>query len=683
MGRTDQETIDLLNKRKKLANKNSSVRNKKFQMFTDMYYNKYTSPLMKTTSSQIHNPKVFQIVESQASALTTTAPKGVFLPRKATDKAASYELGELYKYQWDKAGMPLKQHIIIKKMVYLGMTPVELCWKYDDRDSYDSWDVKVLKLQSCMFDPSHDPSTPYSHANWFLYEEIVGLEDLKRINKANGPVKYQNLAKLEALLEEGDKQELDSDNDSDDTDVIRGFNQSNTDKYDNSSKKFKVIRMYERDRWTAYVPAHDLLILDIANPYEHGELPIHIAYNSIAPDSVYGISDVEPIAGLVDAVNTLMSQKMDAGVYSLNPAFIANGFQSTEGIVFESGAIISTSQGQTIEPIQIQDAAIQTFQQEYLMLNQSIQDATGIIDTSKTASDATALNKTATGVKASVAEQNVRKAIKLKLLEEFVEGLARQSMKLNKQFIQEPVIVRVTDKDAMNHFNNSAAEQTVPINGKSDPKFKMDENGKIGFLAVTKEDVNGDYVFIVDSESLAQSDPVVEQGRMDKLAILLFNPNVTMGLAKEGKSVNMTEFVNRYANAQGEKNIDALFNSIQQGDPSQDPTAGGQPQQGGPAGKQPLLPHETINYKDLATAPSPVQAQVLSAIGINVPQQVQQFAQPKPAPNPVNPAQSPVDPAVMNIIQAIHMGKLNPNDPELAKDPHGIQALHILRQQNG
>jgi hypothetical protein len=710
MGTTDTDRIELIKKRKKIGNKNSALRNKKFQMYRDMYYNKYTSPLMRTTASQIRNPKVFQLVESQASSFTTSAPKGIFLPMNDAMTSASYELNELYRYQWDKAGMVLKLHVMIKNSIILGMQPVKLCWRYDEDDNYDSWDVEPLRLESCMFDPSWDPSLPYTHAQWFLYEEIVNIDELKEINKAKGKVKYQNLAKLESMMADGDVQKYDSDGEMQDADVSREIATSNDDKYDTSTKKVKIIRMFERKRWTAYAPAYDLLIQDIENPYEHGELPIHILYNSISPDSVYGISDVEPVAGLVDAMNTLMSQKMDAGTYSLNPAFTAEGFQSTEGIVFEAGSIIGTSAGQKILPIQIQDNAIQTYQQEMQMLQQSFQDATGVLDSTKSNADSTALNRTATGVKASVVEQNVRKAIKIKLLEEFIESLARQAMKLNAQFVTDQMVVRVTNKESMNYLRNQQTQMdsqamqnpttfkgnTVPVDGKSTPRYTEEISSKIGFLYVTKKDVEGDYDFRVDTESLSQADPIVEQGKMDKLAILLFNPQVHLGLMKEGKSINMTEFVEKYAQSLTLSNIDMLFTT-----PEQQQTQ--QSSMGNAAYLMGIRPKEVMNYKDL---PPEGQAQMASQVGIQLnngqaqggqpqgqpqsqPQPQQQAPQAQPNQQPQQQMQAPqqpqmpqggIDPQVLNIIQAIKAGKLDPHDPNLAKDPHGAMALHLLSQ---
>lgn len=628
MAKTAQEKIKRINQRFELADKNSSTRNAKLNDYRAMYNNTYTSAMMKeATFSQIHFPKAFGIVESQVARITSNDPVGTYKPVNDTFRSRLYEINSLFKHQWHKAGMQLKLMIAAKRGLVDGTVPYRLKWRYEtkkvwkddepilsdtsidettgepkvigtgayvDEVCFDGWDVDLLKRENVYLNPSWTPTKGQYNktGKWVITEEVTCLDELEKINKLGGKVKYQNLKKLKDWLnlreeEKKNRAKLTADGSALTSGEQRGIEASSSDRYDSTEDELTIRYHKTGKRWEAMVPGFDELVMDIPNPYWHGELDLNVAFTDFDDDSTEGISDMEIGGDMFDAINTLISQKMDRGLYSMNSMLIGYGIDKSEKIKFENNSFVYAPANSKIEALNIPDTSMNTFQMEWNYLNQGIEAGLGYIDNSKQPQDANALQNTATGVRASERELNMRMAKKIKILEQtFIQPIAEQAFRLNYQYIQEPITIGVTDKQAIKYFVNN--NEFVYNDGKIQDKFRKDEGGKQAFLTITHEDLVGDYIYEVDTES-SMSDSEAELQKTMSFVNFLSMPFIAQNMQQQGMIVNIPDLIEKVANDTGIKNVDELLKTqeqVMQENPAMAQQAMMQQQQGGAVNPQ-------------------------------------------------------------------------------------------------
>ena len=690
MAKTEEDIIKLITSRKTLTSADETARNSNFNNWKQMYLNRYTSSRMRATTSRIHNPRLYGLVEYEIASMTASDPKGQFSPRDDSFEASTYEVNEDYKHRWKRANMALLQMNALWYELTMGFSVSRLTWKYERKKlknkkgklewmpTYDSWAVDLIPTDNFYPDPSHDPAIPYKYAKWGIVTEKVSLKSLEAINKLNGKVKYQNLKLLKDMMKDTNP----SDNQFkgiNASDQIRGLQSNPTRKEDTTSDKFELIMMYEQDQWYGLAKDYDVLVLNIPNPYDHKELPIHLGFTTILADSTEGISDIGIIQDVADADNTLMSSYMDTVDLYINPVLKAAPGQPTEGLVFAAGRILREIVPNGITQFQMRNNGADTFQQAHQLLGQAMQDATGNIDTTLPTAQSTALQKTATGVKDASIQRNARTSKKIKVhTETFIIPIAEQALKLTYQRVTEPYTIAVKDKQTINYFTKKMETNNpqVVVKGKTQPKYRMDDTKKTMFVTLTKEDFYGDYSYEANSEDQLQNDSTVQWQNFTEYLQMLTNPEYVQGLQREGKDINYSEILERGASILNIKNADEFLTNFQE-----QQAQGGQP---GPS----IRDNVSMNYKDV---PPDVQREIEQMSGLQPSQMAQQpqgAMSPQQGVQPQMPQGQPQqpDPRVMQLAQALVSGRINAQDPKVQQDPMFQQAVQLIqqsRQQQG
>lgn len=609
--------------------------------------------------SLIFDPIPYTVILEKSARLIGGKPKGRLVPRENGDSLGAMINNELLNYQWDD-NTRLGESMISKWIMMdqnarkygSAFALVKWRWerkayedgkdekgnpKYKKETFYDGPDFQVLYKDDVLANPS------YSYINkWFQHREYVTVSDLKRINdSARGEPAYRNLDLLaEAVKEDAkgraDKRDLQSQNKQ-----IRGL-----EDYLGRDEYFKVIEIiteYRCDRWITFAPKHGCILRDIPNPYKHGEIPVvHLKYYPL-PDDLYGVSELEPVARQIRAMNAHDSAYSDTLALATRPPVHVNPTNvrmhtiswdpEAKWLMNNPNVDVQIMRMDQINAVSGNYTTIKSTLRSSL-LNALGESSQGVSQINPTQDDG---RVTATEVKDTAFTRNVRDNMNKIFLSEALKKQIMFQHQLNQQFMfkaqkDQMKIVRIVGRDAAEYFMKNGLsdirpteedanlvaqgklqkDQIVPgprfaVNlGEAEdgsslevPKFMPDEEGMGGNLIVEPGDLAGNYDYIPDIESMGTPQPEQIEQKLSALIATITNPTIIQLLAQEGTKpkvkdilIKAIEATNVVKDAEGyfedlpqQPTMEGGVNANQINGGGVAPTAGGVPTQGAmPAG---------------------------------------------------------------------------------------------------
>lgn len=676
--KSEQAIINDIKAKLNLTGVDEKVRNGEFNIVKQMYLGKHSSPLLLTTESRLHNAKLFGGIQKQIAKMTIAVPVGTFVPLNDSVKSKQLELNEDFINRCELDHMQLKSIRALTQQSLYGFVVGRMTWKtmfelmrdpkknkQVKQKTMDSWSVKVYAPEDSYLDPSHDPSVPYCEARWGIVREWMTLTEMENINKLNGFIQWKNLGTIKTKIKSAASAKgavyqfkgLQS------TDAIRQYQSQSEKKQDSTTSKIEILWKYSKKRWQAYTPTYNEVVLDIENPFGNF-IPLVVSFSNMADDSMYGISDVEMIKDVISADNALMSIYMDAIGMTINPMIKLAPGQESKGIVIAKGRFLRETVQNGITPFQIQDNFTSSFQQAHVMLTQNYQDAMGDNDNVLSSKESTAIQNTATGIKQAAQDGDIRIKQKLKLYSElWIKPIAEMSLKLCNLFVDEGgQTVPIFNKQAINYFSKrqSVYDDKVQLNGKTKRKFRMDENGKHGYLTMMPQDYFGLYGWKVETDLDQNLSDQDQLKALESLVEDFKDPNVMGALQSEGKVPNWSEILERKADLIKLKNFQDLLMSAPE-----------QQQQQGQQAPTPPVPHVSVSMPYQYT-PQDVQGQIEQAAGYQ-PSPIHQQSDGQLAPK--GSSQLPVP--QMGTGQQLQQSQQMQIDPNLRKQKVNM-ALHKL-----
>lgn len=214
------------------------------------------------------------------------------------------------------------------------------------------------------------------------------------------------------------------------------------------SGKYAVWERWSRDG-TVMVMCGDTVLRDDPNPYYHGDIPFAIFRSQPTPRSIVGVSEVEKIDHLQEAIWTRDNQRIDAVSLALNTMLIVDPtIPNARDIVFQPGGKIYATLGQRVEQLKIDPMQVPGFEetQNYLGAMQQMTGASPYLAGSDPSMSG--INQdTATGV--SIMQEEGQKRMMIKKLEFrlFEARLAKLMVQLNHQYISELELQRIIGED--------------------------------------------------------------------------------------------------------------------------------------------------------------------------------------------------------------------------------------------
>jgi hypothetical protein len=560
--------------------------------------------------AMVFDPRVFTTIFEKTSRLFARKPRAKTVPRSGGDELGAKVVNELLSFQWDD-NERVDSAPMISKWAMMDMNTRKygasfaLCkWHYEtfaDRKSgkkkcwYDGPNFKPWNNRDVLLDNS------FSYIkNWVQLRDYVTVQDLERVNdqSSTGEPIYKNVKLLKRKMiqdaQKGDSRAINSKNKS-----ISGI-QDNLGN-DSMFKTIEVVTEYRRDRWVTFSPKHGVILRDVPNPYDHGQIPVVILKYYPIDDDIYGLSEIEPIEKLQRAINSLVCQYIDSVNMGLYPIIKvrSQGVQmhtlewgpGKKWIMDNPDDVVAHEQG---------TSGIAEFTSTYRFLVSALQEAVGETSAGISNMIPGSGDKTATEVQDTAIQRNARDNFNQIFLSEALKKQMSFWMSMDSQFLfssekGRAKVIRISDRDAVEFFKKIGlttkvldkehmdvimaamqaganinpedfAQEASMVNTEegSVPKFTLDKSGTTGYLLLEEDDLAGTYDYIPDIESMSLPNDSQMAIARQNLFTATVSPVVRQNLMMSGWKMNTKELLEDTYELLGIKNPEKYFEAIQE-----------------------------------------------------------------------------------------------------------------------
>lgn len=580
-------------------------------------------------SAVIFDPRTFTSIFEKTSRLFAKKPRGRLVPREGGDALGAMINNQILSFQWDDVecvdGWPMLARWAMmdqnarKYGASFGLVKWHFESKLDKNEkkrgvAFDGPDFRPLINRDCLPNPSYSQIK-----NWFQHRDYVTLQEMQSVNDAaRGKPIYKNLDILNRQIKESGRASGDY-RDTNWASVNKEiFGVSDQLGRDDAFTTVELITEYRPDRWITFAPSQGVIVRDIDNPYKHGQIPVVMLRYYPVDDDLYGLSEVEPVEKLQKAINALYSQYVDAVNMTTYPIVkVRTTGVQMHTLEFGPGKKwLMNDPATDVVGHENTPQGVREFVQTYRVLVGSMQEALGETSSFTSTMQPGEGNKTATEIRDSSLQRNVRDNFNQIFL---AEALKRQMMlwyEMNQQFFfdnpsQKSKILRIAGKDAIRYFQQRGLDEVgltdetamqmidedveglelnpeqfttplYPVEGK--PKMKVEPTGEMAELLVEPSDLKGTYDYVPDIESMSIPDDTQIMATMQRLIDLVQQQPMQQMLMQDGYKVKAKELLEDSFEKMGMKDADKYFEKLNQGglDGQVGPAGAGLPQTGAP-----------------------------------------------------------------------------------------------------
>jgi hypothetical protein len=613
---------------------------------TNAYWGKLPSDWPYT--SKVVDPRIRTSLTEKNARLLNGKLRGRLVPREGGDVLKARINNALLDFQWDNAnygGSMLSKWAAMDMDSRLFASKFALVlWRHEENDEgeilFDGNEMYPLDIRDCGIDPT---ATHIRDAKWFQYRDWVKIEDLNRINETSVGIKYPGLSKLKKKIEDGDVSQNRRDSEYQ-SQLLSNKGLTDRTGEDKSFPVVERVREYRKDRWICYFPKYKVLGYDIDNPYEHGQIPvIQLRYYPLGDDPI-GESEVEPVIPLWKGINATLCGYLDNMNIHMRPPLKILPGANIDTIIWGAEAQWQMSKPDDVTEMQSGGEAMRYFQTTYSALVSAFNTAMGDMSQGQSAVDPFNPNKTATEVRQTVKQQNVRDQANQMYLGESISDMMMMWLVNNKQFLfldqkKQEYILRVIGSDLFEYFKRAGLDEMevkpeamqmigdiiqaqegnmndgdvnqlyeaaktpkFPVfdnPNEKDPeklkyksKLRMNDMEDGGELSLIPEDLDGTYDYIADVVSMAAgaSDQLLK-AQQNAVTMLTTNPVVLQLLAQQGVQPQIKDLLISVFDQAGLKDAERYFQTTPPPQPTQ-VGVGGINGPGGPV-PQPGVPNPT------------------------------------------------------------------------------------------
>lgn len=331
---------------------------------------------------------------------------------------------------------------------------------------------------------------------------------------------------------------------------------------------FKILSMYEGDRWVDYVPGADLVIRDTDNPHENGELPVVCKYSIPLLDDFMGMGDFERGKSQQMALNGLWNLYMGAITMSIFPPVLLdkNGIAAMSSIKWGPAEKWLGKNNNFAQVLNLTPQGVQTFNNTHQALLGSLQTQFGTSFTNVPSNVNDQMGKTPQALKMQQAREGARDSADRFYMESFLTKVMKRFATLITKKQPKALQIRL--------FADELEELKAQY-----PEFEQNYNDKTGQLKINKsqfKDIMFDYDIV--SGSTYQVDRADQQQNLQQIFTVL-TQNMQMGqdgmitsplierLKQEGRDTSLSEIFTRILATSGLDGWDKMVPDLTGGDP--------------------------------------------------------------------------------------------------------------------
>jgi hypothetical protein len=419
--------------------------------------------------SRLRVPWAWQQVEAIKPRIMDPDPSFEFLPVETNDIEYSQALNKLVRQQLSADRFNLEQSGFVEDGLVRGLAIGKVIWLseiqtirerpkpnlmqslFGIRPEPVTRQVLVTNRPTILyvdpFDFVWDPAAT-NDKNWqyVFHRSWLTMAELKQRQEIG---LYKDVAKV-------------ADNESSDSTEERSVKESSEESKAKRAGKYAIWERWSRDG-TVMVMCGETVLRDDPNPYFHGDIPFAVYRSQPTPRSMVGVSEVEKIEHLQEAIWTRDNQRIDAVSLALNTVLIVDPtIPNARSISFQPGQKIYATPGQRIDQLTLDPLQIPGFEetQNYLGAMQQMTGASPYLTGSDPSFSGVDQN-TATG--ASIMQEEGGKRMMIKKLEYrlFEARLAKLMVQLNHQYLSAVELKRILGDDAQ--YVKVQAPEDIPM----------------------------------------------------------------------------------------------------------------------------------------------------------------------------------------------------------------------------
>lgn len=565
--------------------------------------------------SRVVDPRIRTTLLEKKARLTNAKLQGRLVPREGGDALKAKINNAILDYQWDSANYSGTMNAkfgemdMDSRMFGSSFGYVHWCYKTEDGKVIKNGnELKVLDPNNCGIDPN---CTNIRDARWFQMREYVTLEQLEEENDFPDEPKYTGLSELKDSISETNQNNRESDYQVR-TLTLRGL-QDRMGR-DTSFPVIEVVTEFRCNRWITFSPKYNVILRDIKNPYKHNSIPIiQIKYYPLLNDP-WGESEVECVLPLWRAIQACINGYIDSMNLHMNPPLkVLEGQVKMETIVWGPQAVWLMNRLDAVTEHSGTGESLRYFQSTYTSLVAAFNQAMGDMSQGVSKVDPFSSDKTATEVKATLAQQNVRDQNNQLYLGDAINDMMRMWLSNNQQFLfadpdMHKYVLRIVGRDMFSYFKRAGLDQmTVPdeamlkikeiVDMKPDmsseelaqlveaskvPLHAVDEKPNVkdpekkeysaklqvndmedsAELAVEPEDLDGMYDYEADVQSMALGASAEQLKVLNQALTTLTSPVIMQLLQQEGVKPNVKEITESIFTLSGLKDSDRYYSPI-------------------------------------------------------------------------------------------------------------------------
>ncbi len=567
----------------------------------DRVFRNYIDPTTWPFRARVPDGRGSTLLKRKTDRLLASKLRGKLSPRKNGSELKAKINTELVLSQWQYHDLCSDEPILMKWRKVDQSTR-----KYGAGFAFVGWEkangknqpwFEHLENRDVITQPG---ARSLEDCEWVQVRRYVTISELKKIN---------DKSKFGKIYDEKTIKEMEDQEANDQKDYVSVNKMVSGLKNANQGNRIEVVTEYRRDKWITFLPKRgdgkkSMLLREIPNPFDHGEIPIiRLVYDAI-DDDMYGVPELEAVLPLLKANWALLCQYLESAQNELYTPLMVNPQNvQMDTLTFDSSARwLMQRPGQDVMPFNHGTTSMQKFFEVYGLLTSLIMEGMGETgqDVSQIAQQ-TGVDKTATEVRDMALLRTSRDNSNKIMLQMAMGKMVYFWTKMNKQFLKSGEVVKIVGKDAINAFINEGLngwtlddegaakvaeyadehdymfeqayeemrmtgllqQYMTPLypvpgpDGMMAPKLQLEDDERSGTLTLEEDDYDGEFDFLVDIEAMSiQSDQSEVNARQLFMQSLLQSEQQMM---QQGITVKWKELNTALAEKSGIKDADQYF----------------------------------------------------------------------------------------------------------------------------
>lgn len=453
---SDEAALKLFNERMDRGRDAWGSHHKNFQRFDKVYHGRDDNA--KTDDdrgkSRLKVKWAWQQVETIIPRIMDPNPKFGFMPVEPGDQFQSQMLNRLTRKQLDMDRFVTRQRMWIEDGCVKGIGVAKVTQKQTKKQAIVRKKARTKLGKRIMVNEREERIVENRpHIGYIPPEDFVADptayrdEDMQwAADRTFHSLDYLKKKQAEGVYKNVDKVSVkDSDSSS-----PRSVREDSKEAKARREGKVAVWEMHDR-QGNLITVAGGVLIRNQLTPYAHLDLPYATFRSQPSNHSLVGLSEVENIEHIQEAIWTLDNQRIDAISLTLNPVFkVDPTIRGWKNITFRPGAKIPANRGQEFEQIPIGPNAAPSWDlsEAYIGAMQQMTGANPIMFGADPS--AYGINQeTATGASIMQEEGNKRMAMKKLEFRLFEARIAKLMVQLNHQYLSDFELWQLLGDDAL------------------------------------------------------------------------------------------------------------------------------------------------------------------------------------------------------------------------------------------